>query len=161
MHREYSSGCIAVLIAWATLFAGTGAAEARTYVPNCGNPSYLDYKPTYWSSGCTGGSVNVDPVQWRRWTGRLATAAGTAKLRYPCGDSPCYEADVYEAPARLKFSRTRRCKLPSGKRVRYFARARVTVKYGDDNPFGYAAGWRTFPTFKMDAYEGKCKFASS
>ena len=48
-------GRVAMALA-VTLFAGSAeAAAARTYVANCGNPSYLEFKPDRWSSSCAGG----------------------------------------------------------------------------------------------------------
>ena len=50
-------GRVAMALA-VTLFAGSAeAAAARTYVANCGNPSYLEFKPDRWSSSCAGGGA--------------------------------------------------------------------------------------------------------
>jgi hypothetical protein len=44
--------------------ANAGAADARTYVPNCGNTSYLAFRPDNWSAGCMAGSFNMPTVRW-------------------------------------------------------------------------------------------------
>lgn len=140
----------ALVTAWLAI---AGDAAARTYVPNCGNAYYLEFKPDYWSAGCTGGSANVIDVSWTKWGKHTARGAGTAQLRGPC-DPSCPEAEHYEGRAKLRLFRTRSCREGRKKRL-YFSRVRLAVYYEADNLFGYPEGWRT-GTYKVDAYGGRC-----
>src|SRR4051794_13883525 len=65
---------VAMTTAWGGLAAAPGkaSAAARTYVANCGTASYLDYRPAYWSAGCTAGSGSIKPIRWRSWGARIA-----------------------------------------------------------------------------------------
>src|SRR4249919_109976 len=125
---------VALLFSSALAFASP--ALSRPYVPNCGTTAYLDFKPDYWSAGCTGGSLNLDLRRWTRYGNRQANAVGLAKLRRPCGTNPtCPEAGVYRAAAKLKLWHPRRCSTGEAAGARYFSRARVRIRYRGDNPF--------------------------
>jgi hypothetical protein len=124
----------------------------RTYVPNCGNTSFLEVRPRYWSNGCTGGSANMRSVTWHGWGWSTATGAGTAALRGPC-DPDCTKAVLYRAPGRVRLDRPRQCN-DQGAILRYFARARFEVLMRVRNPFGYPPGWHQ-TSYK--AVEGSCQ----
>jgi hypothetical protein len=129
-------GAVTLVLAIAVLASPDGAAaRGRTFVANCGNPSFLEVEPVYWSAGCTAGAAYVKPLQWIRYGRRRAVARGTAIVQ-DCG---CSEPTVVgRYPARLTFTRPRRC--PGGSSLRYFAKVRLTVTYPKDNPFGKSAG---------------------
>lgn len=139
--------------ACATFGAAASAAGAVTYVANCDVAGYLAYKPDYWSAGCTGGSPRIQPIRWRTWGSGLAIATGTAQLRGPCGDQPCYKADMYRAEGKLRLSRPRTCTSDAGATLRYFSRARWSIRYRKGNPFGEKPGWRT-TTFTVPSNSG-------
>jgi hypothetical protein len=130
--------------------AGAASASAAvTYVPNCGNTGYLDFKPSYWSAGCTGGSPMIMPIRWTVWNGRAARATGTAQLREPCGNQPCYTAGMYHADGKLRLSAPRTCTDDdTGQTRRYFSRARWSIRYRSHNPFGRRPGWHSM-TFSV------------
>ncbi|HYI38185.1 MAG TPA: hypothetical protein VEX39_16385 [Thermoleophilaceae bacterium] len=135
------------------------AASARTYVPNCGTTYYLDFKPSYWSGGCTGGALNVNKLRWRHYGNRTAKATGQAALRRPCGTNPtCPEAGLYRASARLYMSRPSSCRNGEAGGARFFSRITVRVRYRADNPFGYRAGWKRYRS-RVRAYEGTCEYS--
>ncbi|HKG04766.1 MAG TPA: hypothetical protein VKB03_16460 [Conexibacter sp.] len=144
------------MLAVLTLACAGGTAVARTYVPNCGTTYYLEYKPAYWSAGCTGGSPTMPTATWRRWGSHVARGTGTAQLRGPCRAS-CVDAKVYESSGRLSLYGTRRCVDGRGRRQLYFSRARFSVYFRAHNLFGYPKGWRTFPVFTTIAYQGECR----
>ena len=125
-------------------------ASALTYDANCGTTGYLDYKPSSWSNGCTGGSTNIDAVRWTRWTSTSAHGRGHAHLRDPLCRPSCPEAKVYPYRAAVTLSRPRSCSTDSGQRLRYFSRATVRIRWTRGNPFHKAVGWRaehfTVPT---------------
>lgn len=133
--------------------APSAASADVTYAANCGVTGYLEYKPDYWSAGCTGGSPTIRPIHWRVWKGSAATSGGTALLREPCGDQPCYKAGVYRAKGKLGLSRPRTCVSDDGETYRYFSRARWSIRYRPGNPFHERPGWRSL-TFKVPADSG-------
>ncbi len=134
-------------------------ALASTYVANCGTTYYLDFKPDYWSAGCTGGALNVDRLRWTRYGERSAFAVGRATLRRPCGTHPtCPEAGAYRASARLRLRRPRRCSNGGAAGARFFSRVRLRIRYRAGNPFGKRPGWRTYK-LRVRAYEGTCEYS--
>lgn len=134
-------------------------SNAATYLPNCGNTGYLQFKPEYWSEGCTGGSLTVQRLRWKLYSSTRGRAVGKAQLRRPCGSTPpCHKAGVYKARARLYTGRPRRCTRGSAARERYFSRIRVVIRYRADNPFGHRPGWKTHRT-RVRAYQGVCDYA--
>ena len=150
---------MALLVAGAIGGGSAVAASGRTYVPNCGNTSYLRYKPGFWSSGCTAGSLNMPTVRWSGWGGRAARGSGTAALREPCSPESCAEAGTYEAKARLALSRPRTCRDRRGRSHRYFSRARLTVRYRAGNPFRERPGWRSHLVTVKPA-DGTCRLGT-
>ena len=132
------------------------SAKARpTLIPNCGSTWYLDYRPSGWSAGCTGGSLNLTKLHWSKFGRSRAQASGRAELREPCGDNPCYLAGLYKAKAKLAASRPRRCSAGALARSLYFSRVEVKVLYRAGNPFGRSPGWKR-NVFKIKAYDGVC-----
>jgi hypothetical protein len=141
-----------ILVAFATSVAA-GAAAERIYVANCGNTSYLEFRPTYWSSGCTGGSLNVRPVRWRWWGVRSARGSGTAELRFLCPKRRAW--CTYRARARLRLSRPKQCRAKDGRRHWYFSVGRESVLFRAGNPLRLRAGWHTQRT-TVQADQGLC-----
>jgi hypothetical protein len=129
--------------------------SARIFVPNCGSTWYLEYQPSLWSQGCTGGSLNVTRLSWRSYAAGGARALGQAALRKPCGAAPCSQAGIYTTSARVLASRPLRCPGGTLRGSRYFSQIQVDVLYRDDNPFGIAAGWQR-TTFVIKAANGVC-----
>jgi hypothetical protein len=150
-----------LLVALAGAVGCTAHAQAsqagRTYVPNCGNTSYLDYKPHGWSSGCTAGSLNMVRARWSWWGRKSARGTGTAVLRGPC-ERTCADATTYRAATKLGLSGPRFCHDDWGKSHRYFSRARFSVLYGTPNPWGFRAGWRA-ERVTLPADQGLCTFS--
>jgi hypothetical protein len=155
---RFSKLALAGVVVFASLLCPF-SASASTYVANCGNTYYLDFMPDYWSIGCTGGSLNVAQLRWKRYSERIAIASGQAALRRPCGSNPtCPEAGAYRASARLRMRRPRRCGNGEAAGERFFSRVRVRIRYRSDNPFGKRAGWKTYK-FRIRAYEGTCEYS--
>lgn len=124
---------------------------ARVFVPNCGSTWYLEYQPSSWSAGCTGGSLNVNKLNWREYRSDGARASGQAELRKPCGDAPCYKAGMYRTQGKLSASRPLRCMGGTLAGAVYFSRIEVEVLYRAGNPFGAPAGWKhSIVTIKAD-----------
>lgn len=154
MFARIVSGAVALLVAgW--LGANAGAALGRTYVANCGNTSYLQFKPDQWSGGCTGGSANIQTVRWSAWSDGAARGSGMAALREPCRTAGCAWG-TYRARAKLVLSRPRPCRTEDGRRLRFFSRARWSVLYRSGNPFGLRPGWRAKV---VPVYQGLCRLA--
>jgi hypothetical protein len=125
-----------------------------TYVPNCGNANFLEFKPREWSNGCTAGSANIGGVTWRRWTERVAIGSGVAGLRGGCHPN-CSEKDAYyKAHARLRLDRARTC-TDQGVTLRFFTRARWRAYLRPGNPFDRPTGWWKL-VYKTNAYRGEC-----
>ena len=80
-------------------------AFAKTYAGNCGLTGYLAYKPKYWSSGCTGGSFNIERLNWSRWSGGSARGTGRVQLRDPQCRPTCPEAKIYRYAGKVTLSR--------------------------------------------------------
>ena len=141
----------------ATALPSSAAAARHTFVANCNNTYYLDFKPHYWSAGCTGGSYNLRRMHWTHWGKRVARGHGQATLRKPCGTNPtCPEAGIYKAKARLRLRRPRRCTSGPAAGKRFFSRVRLRIRYRRGNPFGIRPGWHTY-RFKISAYQGHCE----
>ena len=152
--RASGQTVIATLAVALTCAVPAIAGAQVTYVPNCGNTSYLEFKPRYWSSGCTGGSLNMSPLHWRRWGGDSARARGTAELRESCAGEDGF-CGTYKAHARLRLSAPRLCHDRDGRARRYFSLARFSVRYRAGNPFGYRAGWRAYRV-EVGPHVGSC-----
>lgn len=130
---------------------------ASTHVADCNTTNFLKVKPSTWSGGCTGGSLNIRGLRWSSYARRKATATGRAWLRLPCGGSgepTCPDAGVYKARARLTFSRPRQCENDT--LLRYFSRVRVRVRYRKGNPYGVQPGWKTY---RSRVSAGPCEMA--
>ncbi len=140
----------AVLIATMPLAARGEATADRVYVANCGNTSYLAFKPKSWSSGCTGGSANVRRVKWRIWTRHRAFGTGPAWLRINVN------TPLYRTRGKVRLYRIRTCKSKQGTERRYFTRARWSAYYRAGNPFHLSEGWH-HSTFKP--FGGQCTLA--
>src|SRR5262245_6058039 len=103
-------------------------ATASTYVPNCGTTYYLGVMPDYWSAGCTGGSLNIVDLGWKRYEDEVANAVGVATLRKPCGSNPtCPEAGAYRASARLRLWHPLGCSDGGAAGARFFSQVQVRI----------------------------------
>jgi hypothetical protein len=159
MHTRAMLTIAAASLSTMTCALAANAAGSRTYVANCANTYYLDFKPSYWSNGCTGGALNVERVRWTQYGRRTARATGRAALRLPCGTNPtCPEAGAYKTAATLLMSRPRRCSTGKAADARFFSRVRLRIRYRAGNPFDEPAGWKTY-RFNIRAYEGACEYA--
>ena len=112
----------------------------HTFAANCGNTSYLQFKPRRWSAGCTGGSDNVQLTSWAVWNEHVAIGTGIASLRGPCHPNCNAKNALYEAKARIRLEQPKQCKN-QGFTLRYFDRARFEVYMRPGNPFGEPVGW--------------------
>jgi hypothetical protein len=125
-----------------------------TYVPNCGNTNFLEFKQREWSNGCTAGSANVQGITWRLWNEHVATGSGTAGLRGGCHPD-CSEKDAYyKAKAKLRLYRPQPCS-DQGVTLQYFTRAHWKAYLRPGNPFDRPAGWWKV-IYKAHAYQGEC-----
>jgi len=127
----------------------------RVYLPNCGTTWYMSYRPRSWSSGCTGGALNLSKLRWREYGRRRAQAIGEAGLREPCGAEPCFKAGIYKAQAKLSASRPLRCSAGTLAGAWYFSRVQAEVLYRNGNPFGARPGWKS-SIFTIKAHGGIC-----
>jgi heat shock protein HslJ len=126
----------------------------QVYEANCGNNSYLEYKPSDWSSGCTGGSAKVRHINWRFWGSDGAQGEGRA-LVVDC-DPTCATGTLYRTRGKIELSGVKTCRR-GGRTYRYFARAEHSIYVRADNPLGRPAGWET-GTYK--AVDGMCRVIS-
>jgi heat shock protein HslJ len=140
----------------------TGAQRSTTSIPvsqnagqvyeaNCGNNSYLEYKPSDWSSGCTGGSANVRHINWRSWRHDRAQGEGRAFV-VDC-DPTCATGTLYRTRGKIELSGVKTCRR-GGRLHRYFARAEHSIYLRADNPLGRPAGWETGT---YGAIDGMCR----
>ncbi|HKF83602.1 MAG TPA: hypothetical protein VKB23_11645 [Solirubrobacterales bacterium] len=123
--------CVGLLVGG----AGQAVAGRSVLVANCGSLGYLSFEPTYWSAGCTAGSPTIEEIDWVEYGGRKAYGTGTAPVQ-DCGCADPSASASY--PARVVLTKPRRCR--TGRRARYFSKARLTVTYPEGNPFGEQPG---------------------
>jgi hypothetical protein len=133
---------VAAVIALAAV-ARPADAASPTYVANCGQTGYLDYKPSYWSNGCTGGAFNVEKLHWRTWSSSSARGSATMALRDPLCRPTCPAAKIFKYRARITLSRPWTCHDAAGERLRFFSRVAVRVRWTSGNPFHERPGWHT------------------
>jgi hypothetical protein len=128
------------------------------YAPNCGNTSYLDFRPAHWSAGCMAGSLNLSKVRWRWWdSARTASGTAEAVLRNGCVPD-CITSGVTRAKAKIVLSRPLACTAEDGTTLQYFSRARVSILYRTGNKLGERPGWQsTVETVEPDM--GGCTLA--
>ena len=138
-----------VCVFFVGLVFGGATASARTYVASCSNTSFLEFKPDYWSSGCTGGSVNVQPVTWSRWSARSAKGRGVV-LANDC-DPSCAGGSIYRYRTTVRLYHPRTCH--GNGRHRYFSKSRLNVTFRRGNPYGYPAGQKIL---RFPVYGGTC-----
>jgi hypothetical protein len=133
---------LAAVIALGAAAAPAGAAPT-TYAANCGQTGYLDYKPSSWSNGCTGGAFNAEKAHWRTWSSTSARASARMALRDPLCRPTCPAAKTFNYRARITLSRPRTCHGEDGEPLRFFSRVSVRVLWTSGNPFHERPGWHT------------------
>lgn len=142
----------AIAIAVAVAVAGpasSSAADRTPLLPDCGNVFYGGkISPVAWSSGCLGGSVNLDRLSWQGWG--AATAVATGVIRYNTCEPSCASGGIYDYPAELRVDGIARCASPLGPRP-YYTRFVVTVDFPEDNVADRPPGRLAILT-----YEARC-----
>jgi len=137
---------IAALLSGAVALPAQARAEV-SLLPDCGNVSYGGkVEPVQWSSGCLGGSVNLDQLRWKDWGAPAAVATGI--VRYNTCEPDCAGGSVYDYPAELRTESIKQCASPLGPQ-RYYTRFTITVTFPEGNDAGQPAG--TSPPFSFTA----------
>jgi hypothetical protein len=114
------------------------ATAAAVLLPDCGSVTLgAHVEPKTWSSGCTGGSANLDDLAWTNWGAKEALAGGI--VHYNDCTPDCAEGSVYDYPASLRIGRIRQCASPLGPR-RYYTRFTVQYFFPPGNAVGRPAG---------------------
>jgi hypothetical protein len=151
---------VAAALSIGALGASAAPASARPYVGGCGNTGDLHLKPSQWSNGCTGGSLNVNDLRWTWYGETTASGKGRTVERVGCGKYvSCPGKRSYRASARVRMTQPRKCTSGPAKGSRYFSKVRVRVHYRKGNPFGYRPGWKTY-RYTINTYDdGGCAFA--
>jgi hypothetical protein len=132
------TACLAS-VALALTFAPTPkAATGEVLLPDCGNVLYGGkVAPVTWSSGCLGGSVNLDQLSWQGWGGPVASATGI--VHYNDCEPSCAAGSISDYPAELRVEQVQRCASPLGPHS-YYTLFTVVITYPPENEAGQPPG---------------------
>lgn len=135
------TACVACLapVALVLAFAATPkAATGEVLLPDCGRVFYGGKAaPVEWSSGCLGGSVNLDQLSWQGWGGPAATATGIVHYN-DCSPS-CAGGSIFDYPAELRAEQIKQCASPLGPQS-YYTQFTTIVTYPPENEVGQPPG---------------------
>lgn len=148
------AGALALLVFLAV--SASAAPAAKTPVPLLPACSVLDleYQPTRWSPGCTGGSPLLGDLRWSGWGTATATAQGNVALN-DCEPS-CAEGTSYTYPAQMTVYRVKRCRKAGRSHLQY-TRVALSWLYPEDNPFDQPPGWQPFGLNPLKVRSSDCR----
>ncbi len=145
-HRASRRGAVLTLTACLALaalvlpafVAKPKAATGEVLLPDCGSVYYGGKAaPVAWSSGCLGGSANLDQLSWQGWGAPLATATGIIHHN-DCSPS-CARGSIFDYPVELRIEQIKRCASPLGPQS-YYTQFSLIVTYPPENEAGQAPG---------------------
>lgn len=124
------------------ILAPSSTSAATAHLPNCGVFGYgLSEAPVEFSSGCTGGSLNLSGLAWSGWGAPQATATGTVSLRH-C-ENTCSDATYESFPATLTATNLQRCASSVGP-TNVYLHLVYTVQFTPGNVLGEPAGPKNY-----------------
>jgi hypothetical protein len=132
---------VTAIVAWvmagATVAVPAASAD-EVLLPDCSNLAFGGRAvPVAWSTGCLGGSINLDRLAWQGWGGPEAIATGID--RYNDCEPSCAEGTIYEFPAELRVFAPKRCASRLGAKL-YYTRYSIVIEFPDGNEVGQPPG---------------------
>jgi hypothetical protein len=130
--------CLAAVLLALAFPVAPKAAGGEVLLPNCSNVAFGGTPaPVEWSSGCLGGSVNLDRLSWTGWGEPVATATGV--VHYNDCEPSCAQGSVFDYPVEFRVDEIERCASSLGPQL-YYTRSTTVVDFPPENAAGRPAG---------------------